>query len=337
MSNRSRRRRGLTAAGLAAGGALAVAGAVKLVARQQRGHADPSASHDLTPKFEREHRIDTFDGGTMYVVEAGPADGRPVVLAHGVTLSVRTWIYQLIGLAELGLRVIAYDSRGHGQSVCGDAGHELAHLGADLRTLIETLDLHDAIVVGHSMGGMATQHFATAYPDVVRERVSGLVLLSTFARSLIRRSRPLSPRAQRVSRVGSRVFDLMMERPDAGFLMTRTALGRKAPPSMVELTRQMLLECPSDTRLLASTAIATMDTTRAIEAIEGPVLVICGTADLLTPPAESRRIARHIAHAEVEWVPGGGHMLMLEHPERINELISGFAAQVPPHRPPVPA
>ena len=119
-----------------------------------------------------------------------------------------------------------------------------------------------------------------------------------------------------------------MARPDIGFLMARVALGREAAPSLVEFTREMVRECPSDSLALAPLALAGFDLTKPIEGIQVPVLVVCGTADLITPPAESRRIARHIRHARTEWVPGGGHMLMLERPDTVTNLIDEFARTV---------
>jgi 3-oxoadipate enol-lactonase len=321
-------RTALKTAAIAAGVVAAASGAVKVVARQQRRHDDPHRDERFNPRFDRERMIDTFDAGTMYVVERGPIDGRPIVLCHGVTLSVRTWTFQFDALSARGYRVIAFDSRGHGRSQCGTAGHDVAHLATDLHTLIESLDLHDAVVVGHSMGGVATQGFAAAHPDTVRARVAGLVLLSTLARAPLGRVPGFVRFAHSQQRAGSRAFGGAMARPDIGFLMARVALGRNAAPSLVEFTREMVRECPSDTLTLAPLALAGFDLTREIEAIDVPVLVVCGTADLITPPAESRRIGRHIAHSRTEWIQGGGHMLMLERPDTVTDLIDDFARTV---------
>jgi pimeloyl-ACP methyl ester carboxylesterase len=55
---------------------------------------------------------------------------------------------------------------------------------------------------------------------------------------------------------------------------------------------------------------------------------VCGTNDIITPPAESRRIARHIRGARLELLPGAGHMLMLERADELDRLITEFAAEV---------
>ena len=115
------------------------------------------------------------------MVEAG--SGPPILLSHGVTLSVRTWAKQLDALAAAGFRVIAFDHRGHGESTVGTAGHGIEQLAHDMRSVIEGLDLHDVVIVGHSMGGIAAQSFCIHHPDLARARVAGIVLLSSLARS----------------------------------------------------------------------------------------------------------------------------------------------------------
>ncbi len=108
-----------------------------------------------------------------------------VVFCHGVTLSSRVWAKQFETFPAAGFRAVAFDSRGHGESRAGDTGHSLDNLADDLRTVLEALDLRDVILVGHSMGGMAVQAFAIRHPDVLDERVSGLVLLSTSSHNLV--------------------------------------------------------------------------------------------------------------------------------------------------------
>ncbi|HWJ96829.1 MAG TPA: alpha/beta fold hydrolase, partial [Acidimicrobiales bacterium] len=103
-----------------------------------------------------EHEIPTPDGGTVHAIEQGA--GRPLVLLHGITLRADVWAPQFHQLTDR-YRVIAVDLRGHGTSKAGDAGFGVARLGDDLATLLTELDLHDAVLVGHSMGGMTVMQF----------------------------------------------------------------------------------------------------------------------------------------------------------------------------------
>jgi pimeloyl-ACP methyl ester carboxylesterase len=324
-----RRARNTALAAVAATGASAIAYlAQRTAAARIRKHDDDGAPRALEAALYTSHTVDTHDAGSIYVIEAGPADGPVIVLSHGVTLSVRTWFYQLETLPALGFRVLAFDHRGHGQSVLGESGHSLANLAEDVRSVVAGLDLHDAVLVGHSMGGVAVQGFVTQFPDLARERVRGIVLLSTLAKA------PFSKYAHRyeggLDQIVRRLPDstALWNARNLGLVLARVGFGRDAKPSHVELVRRMMHECSDDTRRLAPRALVGLDLTDAIQKIDLPTLVIGGTADVLTPPAEARRIASLIPNARLELVPGGGHMLMLERTELVDELIADFAREV---------
>src|SRR6201981_1630172 len=78
--------------------------------------------------------------------------GQPVVLIHGYPLSGRAWDKQVPALLDAGHRVITYDRRGFGQSSQPVTGYDYNTFAADLAALLDHLDLHDAVLVGHSMG-----------------------------------------------------------------------------------------------------------------------------------------------------------------------------------------
>src|ERR1700746_3484804 len=78
--------------------------------------------------------------------------GPPVVLIHGYPLSGRAWDKQIPVLLGNGNRVITYDRRGFGKSSQPTTGYDYDTFANDLRTLLDTLDLRDVTLVGHSMG-----------------------------------------------------------------------------------------------------------------------------------------------------------------------------------------
>ena len=96
-------------------------------------------------------RITTKDGTQIYYKDWG--SGQPVVFSHGWPLSSDAWDEQLMFLAANGYRAIAHDRRGHGRSSQPWNGNEMDIYADDLAALVETLDLKDAIHVGHSTGG----------------------------------------------------------------------------------------------------------------------------------------------------------------------------------------
>lgn len=318
--------------GIAAGTLAGVAGAAyvaqRTAAKRMRRAPDGEARRALEAPMYVDHRLDTHDRGSIYVVENGRHDDPPIVLSHGVTLSVRTWFHQLEDLPERGFRAIAFDHRGHGESVLGEAGHSVENLARDVRTVVEGLDLRDAVLVGHSLGGVAVQAFLIAYPEVAAERVAGIVLLSTLAKTAFG-SRSTRTKARLEKLMGTMPdVQWLWEAPNAGFLAARVGFGKEARPSHVELVRRMMAECSAETRRDAPRVLVGLDLTRDLPNIRVPALVIGGTADVLTPPYESRRIARLIPGARLELLRGGGHMLMLEQTEALDQIIADFAHEV---------
>jgi pimeloyl-ACP methyl ester carboxylesterase len=325
-------RRAAIAAGAVGGVAGAAWGAQRLAAARVRRKPDGSAARALDAPIYVDHRIDTHDRGSLYVVENGASTDPPILLSHGVTLSVRTWFYQLEDLPAAGFRTIAFDHRGHGQSVLGEEGHSLENLGRDLKTLLEALDLRDAVLVGHSMGGVAVQAFVTMFPEVAAERVAGIVLLSTLAYTPFG-SRPTRTKA-RLEQLTKRSPDTtwLWSRPNLGFLIARIGFGKNPRPSHVELVRRMMLDCSPETRRDSPRVLVGLDLTGELPKVRIPTLVVVGTADALTPPFEARRIAELIPNARLELLPDGGHMLMLERTEELDDLIVDFARSVQKRR-----
>jgi pimeloyl-ACP methyl ester carboxylesterase len=321
----SARRNGVIGLAVVAMGAAAAIAAEKAVMRRVRSGPDPDAGQDFAVPFETRHTLASHDGGVINTVEAG--EGPTVVLSHGVTLSVRTWTKQMEYLPKRGFRTIAFDHRGHGESSVGEHGHAVENLAWDVRSVLEGLDLRDVVLVGHSMGGVAVQAFMVTFPEIAAERVAGIVLLSTLAQAPMSGHERLS---QFVAAVADRGPDPggLMNRKDIGYMLARVGFGREAQPAHIELTRQMILDCPTETRRDATRALMELDLIDRLHLITVPTLIISGTADLVTPPVESRRIHAQIPHARLENVEGGGHMLMFERTALIDDLITDFAREV---------
>ena len=185
---------------LLVGAALAAAGAAgaaykRLCARRRVGDAGPSdgsLSLGWGEGVSRpEHQIvRTPDGAQLAVWDlAGNGPDAPVVvLPHCWGCSHEIWLPVARRLREQGARVVLYDQRGHGASTRGTAPLEIETLAHDLADVLEATDVHDAVLAGHSMGGMTIMSLATHRPDVLKERARATVLVSTAATSLGDRS-----------------------------------------------------------------------------------------------------------------------------------------------------
>jgi pimeloyl-ACP methyl ester carboxylesterase len=316
----------LRGAGVVAGAAAGLAGIAYAVERAVvagvRRRPDPDAGKPLVPPFDEAMRYPSHDGGSIYTISRGK--GAPILFSHGVTLSTRVWVKQFENLPERRFRCIGFDHRGHGDSECGDSGHSIANLAEDVRAVLERMDLHDAILVGHSMGGIALQAFATHHPDVAAERVRGMVLMSTLAKTYLSGSSRLRKMFERLTGGGPSAGQMMTQQ-NLGFLLARVGFGRDPQASHVELVREMIAACPKAASQEAVTALVGLDVTEELPNIRVPTLVLSGSADVIAPPAQGRRIAELIPDARLEVFKGAGHMLMLERTDEVDALIAEFA------------
>ncbi len=120
-------------------------------------------------------RVGQENSGSIDLHYEDHGSGPPVVLIHGYPLSGRAWDKQVPVLLDDGCRVITYDRRGFGKSSQPATGYDYDTFCADLRTLMEALDLRDATLVGHSMGTGEVTRYVGRYGS---ERVARGVLIS---------------------------------------------------------------------------------------------------------------------------------------------------------------
>ncbi len=333
-------------AGVVTGVVAGVAGAVyagerAVAARIRRGGADEEHDDDtVAVEFDRFVRLDAHDGASIYAIERMPpgavdtgteatradpiAQVPTIVLAHGITLSSRVWARQFRTLPDAGFRTIAFDGRGHGESTVGESGHSIENLASDLRTVLDAFDVHDAILIGHSMGGMAVQALAVHHPEVIAARVCGIVLLSTSTRAMTSDAHRTRRSLERVAGVVPDVGAVMRQR-NLGLLLARIGFGDDADPRCVEATRQMLGACSRDTIRDAGRALLSLDFSAQLPELDVPTLVVVGSADVLTPPRDARQIADLVPDAELVELPRAGHMIMYERTDELDRLIIDFA------------
>jgi len=312
---------GIAAGVVAAGGALY--GLQRTLVHHALAAPDPDADRDFVLAHDRYERVPSHDGGTIAIYERG--EGPTIVFVHGVTLSSRAWTYQFETLPAAGFRTVAVDLRGHGDSDVGDTGHTLENLGRDLVTVLDAIDARDCILVGHSLGGVAVQSLAVQFPEMLHARVAGIVLLSTIGRA------PMTnlPGVERgVDSILSPGLLAMLAFPNLGYTLSRLGFGRHAHPRHVDLTRRMISSTPPAVAKASVHAIAGLNLLPALESVETPAVVIGGTADLIAPLTESRRLARAIPGAALVEFRGAGHMIMLERPSELETVLVDFAREL---------
>jgi len=272
--------------------------------------------HPMTPKYA--HLLDR----TVRYLEAG--EGRPVILLHAFPLSADQWLPQLHRV-PVGWRLIAPDVRGFrgtGQAY-QDVGLETATMAthaADVLALMNHLDLDDAVVGGLSMGGYIT----LAVAKVAGRRLNGLVLADTKA--------PADHEAGRAAR--DAMITLVQEKgvgavADAMLPKLIGATSQADQPELTDVLRGMVERNTPEAVASAVRAMKLREDANAwLPAVVCPTLVICGTEDVLTPPAESEAMAAAIPGAELVLIPKAGHLSNLEAPMAFTEALTRFLGRI---------
>ena len=310
-----KRRSALIATGAVAGAAaVAAAGTAVAAGRRWRAAEDPCAGTVLDLQRAERFEVERPDGAVLHGVVVG--EGPLVVLSHCWTGNRNTWDPVAARLVARGRRVVLYDQRGHGASSLGPEAPTVERLGEDLAAVLEAVDAHDAVVVGHSMGGMAVQAMAVARPDLVAKRVRALVLAGTAAARVA--AGPLTAPVRLVTGHPG-VERLVAGR--AGPALCRGVVGRRPVQAHLVASRDAFLSLPTAVRSQFLLGMQAMDLRPGLGGVDVPTTVVVGRRDILTPPRLARVIAAGIPGARLVEVPGAGHMLPWEEPDLLTDLI----------------
>jgi pimeloyl-ACP methyl ester carboxylesterase len=325
---------------LALGGAALGVGAgvvaERLVIRRKR-RADPEAGEVFgSRRGERSHRISLDDGATLFVEEVGPQSPKGAVFIHGSALRSDLWHYQMGGVR--GHRLVFYDMRGHGLSQPkGDANYSIATLARDLEAVITEVGLQEAVLVGHSVGGMIAMRLCLERPDLLGSTIKGLLLANTTHGPLVDTliggavavrlerllRRPLDVVGTQAHRID--VLRRVIRPSDAVFWgVAIAAFGPGASAAQIDFTYDMLAETHTDVILDLVRSYRDFDVTDRLSEITIPCLVVGGTHDRLTLPQASERLAEGLPKAELQILEGCGHMSMIERHALFNEMLGGF-------------
>jgi non-heme chloroperoxidase len=262
--------------------------------------------------------IETRDGQTLFTVDKGA--GRPVVFVHGWTLSSAIWKAQTDFVASSGLRAIAYDRRGHGESSKPASGYDYDSLVADLATLMERLDLRDAVLVGHSMGAGEVVRYLARHGTA---RVSRVLLVAPTTPFQLK----TADNSQGVDRAVYDKIVAALETNRTAYLASGTTgfLGRNAEPILVDWAMSIALQAAPQAQIGCLRAFSETDFRPDLKAVTVPTLILYGTADSPIIPVNARRTHEGIAGSRLEIYDGAPHALFLTEPDRFNRDLLAFA------------
>ncbi len=254
--------------------------------------------------------------------------GQPVVLIHGYPLDGHSWEKQAAALLDAGYRVITYDRRGFGRSGQPTTGYDYDTFAADLNTVLETLDLRDAVLVGFSMGTGEVGRYLGTYG-------SGRVAKAAFLASL---EPYLLKTDDNPTGVDGSVFEGIEQAVTedryayfSAFFQDFYNLDENLGTRISEEALRNSWNVAAGSSWYASRACVstwTTDFRGDVGKVDVPALILHGTADRILPiEATGEPFHRALPQAEYVVVEGAPHGLLWTHAQEVTDALLAFLAK----------
>jgi non-heme chloroperoxidase len=268
--------------------------------------------------------ITTKDGTQIYYKDWGK--GRAVVFSHGWPLNGDAWESQMLFLVSQGYRTIAHDRRGHGRSGQPSEGNEMNTYADDLATLIETLDLHDVTLVGHSTGGGEVTRYIGRHGT---KRVAKAVLVSAVPPLMLKTENnpgglPLAVfDGLRVGSIADR-SQLYQDLARGPFYGANRA-GAKISQGIMEAFWRQGMQSGHKNAYECIKAFSETDFTEDLKKFDIPTLIIHGSDDQIVPIVASAQMSsKLVKNAILKVYEAGPHGLTDTHKDHLNADLLAF-------------
>jgi non-heme chloroperoxidase len=267
--------------------------------------------------------ITTKDGSEIYYKDWGT--GQPVVFSHGWPLSADAWEDQMVFLVAHGYRAIAHDRRGHGRSSQPSSGNNMDTYADDLATLTETLDLKNAVHVGHSAGGGEVARYISRHGT---KRVAKAALIAAVPPFMLKTE--ANPGGLPIATFDQIRAGVLADRAQFFQDLTLTFYGANRPSSSVSqgLRNSFWLQAMQSGFigiLDCIKAFSETDFTADLKKFDIPTLILHGDDDQIVPIANSALLsAKLVPNATLKVYPGASHGLCSTHKNQINADLLAF-------------
>ena len=314
-------RRNLLQSGAAVAAAIALPMSAAMAAEEKPESKPASPRHH--PAKLSANTITTKDGTQIYYKDWG--SGRPVVFSHGWPLNADAWEGQMVFLGERGYRVVAHDRRGHGRSGQPWNGNDMDTYADDLAALIDTLDLRDAVLVGHSTGGGEVARYLGRHGS---KRVGKAVLLGAVPPIMLKT-------AANPGGLPMDVFDgiragVRADRSQFFKDLTVPFYGANRPGAKVSQGLKdsfwfMGMQGSLKAELDCIKQFSETDFTEDLKKIDVPTLIVHGDDDQIVPIADSAMLsAKLVKGSTLKVYAGAPHGLASTHQEQFNADLLAF-------------
>ncbi|SOC54599.1 non-heme chloroperoxidase [Chromohalobacter canadensis] len=270
--------------------------------------------------------ITTRDGTNVFYKAWGAKDAQPIVFHHGWPLSADDWDSQMLFFLSQGYRVIAFDRRGHGRSDQTDTGNDMDTYASDTTELVNTLDLKDAVHIGHSTGGgVVARYVARAESG----RVAKAVLMGAVTPLMLQTSANPEGTPKEVfdgfrSTLATNRAHFFKDIP-AGPFYGFNRDGAVVSQGLIDNWWRQGMEGGAKAQYDSIEAFSETDFTDDLQAITIPVLVMHGEDDQIVPiEASAHKAVKLLPNGTLKTYPDLSHGMFATHPERINADLLEF-------------
>jgi non-heme chloroperoxidase len=240
--------------------------------------------------------------------------GAPVVLVHGYPLAGESWEKQIPVLLEEGHRVITYDRRGSGRSSRPASGYDWDTLASDLNVLMTTLDLHQAAIVGHSVGTGDVMRYLSTYGS---KRVSRAALIAPLA------TRPIEARRQKPIGVAPADRYAELSQVIDQYYNVDAFLGSRVSPEVIRYSWDAGVAAAPEVAAHFSAALQS-DFRRDLELIDVPVLTVTAGADRIISADPGQFDFGRLPMLKSVVISSAPHGLLWTHADEVNAALLGF-------------